>query len=316
VDFEPTPEQRAIVEAVGALCARHAGAARAAELAAKGEMDAALEQALDDAGFFDVALADGGGPLEAALVVEAVARGAGLAAAGAGALVAPFVAGRSVARPVALARAGDRHPVRYAAHARTLLRLDADGASLVALGPGDAAPVRSRYGFPLGRLGADALARRGEPLGPGAGGRLVAAWRVALCAELVGTMDGALARTTAYLRERRQFGRPIAAFQAVQHRLAECAIAIDGARWLAREAAWRGAPVEASATAAAFAADAAARVFAECHQLSGAVGYTLEHGLHVFTMRLVALRLELGGAAAHRRAAAHARWPALRARRP
>jgi hypothetical protein len=66
--------------------------------------------------------------------------------------------------------------------------------------------------------------------------------------------------------------------------------------------------VEAAATAAAHALAAAGRVFDETHQLSGAMGYTREHDLHVFSMRLPALRLEAGGVAAQRRAVAAARW--------
>ena len=121
-------------------------------------------------------------------------------------------------------------------------------------------------------------------------------------------MQGALDATVGYLRERRQFGRAIASFQAVQHRLAWCAVQVAGSRWLALEAAARGAPAEASALAAAHAAHTAKRVFAETHQLSGAIGFTREHALHVWSMRLQALRLELGGAAEHARAAARARW--------
>ena len=110
------------------------------------------------------------------------------------------------------------------------------------------------------------------------------------------------------MKRRRQFGRAIGSFQAVQHRLAECFVWAEGARWLTLEAAWAGAPAEAAATAAAHALAAAGRVFDETHQLSGAMGYTREHDLHVFSMRLPALRLELGGLAAQRRAVAAARW--------
>ena len=148
----------------------------------------------------------------------------------------------------------------------------------------------------------------GEDLGPGAAARLRDAWRVALAVETAGSMAGALDATLEYLKQRRQFGRAIASFQAVQHRLAACAVWVEGARWLAFEAAAKGAPAEAAAIAAAHAAFAAKRVFAETHQLSGAIGYTREHPLHVFSMRLQALRLELGGAPEHARAAARARW--------
>ena len=94
----------------------------------------------------------------------------------------------------------------------------------------------------------------------------------------------------------------------MQHRLAECAVSVEGARGLMLEAAWLGARPEAAAVAAAHATTAAARVFRETHQLSGAIGYTREHDLHVWSMRLQALRLELGGAAAQRRAVAESRW--------
>ena len=42
--------------------------------------------------------------------------------------------------------------------------------------------------------------------------------------------------------------------------------------------------------------------------MSGAMGFTREHDLHVWSMRLQALRLELDGASGHKRAAARARW--------
>jgi alkylation response protein AidB-like acyl-CoA dehydrogenase len=306
VDLDPSPEQAAIAEAVARLLARGAGPERAIALAREGAYDDALERALDEAGFLDAALATG--PLEAALVVEAVARAAGVVAIGAGALVAPLVAGRRLPGPVALARAGDLGaPLRFAAHARTLLLHDGARARAVALEPGDAEPVRSNFGYPLGRL-RPAVASRGEDLGPGAGERLLAAWRVALAAEAVGAMAAALDATVAHAKRRRQFGRAIGSFQAVQHRLAECAVRVEGSRWLVYEAAARGAPAEAAAIAAAHATESARSLFSETHQLSGAMGFTREHALHAFSMRLATLRLEAGGAAEHQRAAAEARW--------
>ena len=114
--------------------------------------------------------------------------------------------------------------------------------------------------------------------------------------------------TVDYVKRRRQFGRAIGSFQAVQHRLSQCAVAIEGARWLAYEAAERGAPPGEAALAAGYATTAASQVFAETHQLTGAMGFTREHDLHVFSMRLQALRLEAGGASGHHVAAARARW--------
>ncbi len=304
MDFELNDDQRAILEAVGALLERHAGAERAIELDSKSEYDHALDDALGEAGFLQLALGEDTGSLEAALVVEAVAKSGGVVAIGANALVAACTAGRTLPGPVALAVEGSAAPVRYGAHARTLLALDEDEVRLITLEPGDAEPVRSSFGYPMGRV----RIGPGESLGRGSAERMRSWWRVALAAEAVGTMDAALAVTVDYVKQRRQFGRAIGSFQAVQHRLAECAVLVEGSRWLVREAAWLGAPPEASTAAAAHATAAGNRIFTETHQLSGAIGYTREHDLHVWSMRLQALRLELGSTAGHRRALAEARW--------
>jgi alkylation response protein AidB-like acyl-CoA dehydrogenase len=196
--------------------------------------------------------------------------------------------------------------VRFGAHARTALVDCGDEARLVALAPGDGTPVRSNFMLPVGTLALDA--RSGESLGVGSGEALRSWWRVALAAELYGTMSAALEITVAYVKRRRQFGRAIGSFQALQHRLAMCTVLVEGTRWLAFEAASKDDPGESAAVAAAYAAEAANQLFRETHQLTGAMGFTREHDLHVFSMRLQALRLELGGASAHRRAITAQRW--------
>jgi alkylation response protein AidB-like acyl-CoA dehydrogenase len=183
---------------------------------------------------------------------------------------------------------------------------DGDEARVVGVGAGDAQPVKSNFGYPMGRV--RIRSGDGDSLGPGSGPLLRSWWRLAIAAEAVGTMGAALDVTIDYVKRRRQFGRPIGSFQAVQHRLAQCAVLKEGSRWLMYEAAHRGAPAEAAATAAAHAVAAARRVFNETHQFTGAMGFTREHDLHVWSMRLWALRLELDGAAGQRRALARARW--------
>jgi len=314
VDFDPSDDQQAILEAVGQLLDQHAGAERAIALAPKGAYDFELAAALEEAGFLGVADAEGAGPLDAALVVEAVARAAGTVAVGAEALVVPGLGAGELARPVALASADHRGPLRFLAHARTLLVADDDAVRVIALEPGEVESVRSSFGFPVGRFAGASdrlpptLLSRGQALGAGSALRLRDWWRLALALEASGAMRAALDETVAYLKQRRQFGHPIASFQAVQHRLADCAIAVEGSRWLAYEAAYYGAPAERAATAASYALAAAGQVFAETHQLSGAIGFTREHDLHVWTMRLRALCLELGGTVAHRRALTALRW--------
>jgi alkylation response protein AidB-like acyl-CoA dehydrogenase len=311
VDFELSDDQRAILEAVEGLLEQRAGAARAIALATRGAYDHELESALDEAGFLDVVLDENAGLLEAVMVVEAAARHGGVAAIGAAAIVAPALLGRRPPGPIALASREDATNVRYAAHARTLLVLDGDEARMLELDPSDAAAavaVRSNFGLPVGRIEVDL--RGGESLGPKSGPRLHALWQVAVAAECAGVMSAALQVTVDYARERRQFGRAIGSFQALQHRLAICKVRVEGTRWLAYEAAASDAQPEAAAAAAGYAADAARELFTETHQISGAMGFTREHDLHVWSMRLPLLAQDMGGASSHHRALARARWGA------
>jgi len=192
MDFESNDEQRAVLEAVGALLARHAGAARAIELARSGEYDHALDRALCDGGFVDIAASMSA--LEAVLVAEAVAKAAGRTSYAASALIAPHVVGESVDGPVAVAAADDTGPVRFGADARTLLVLDGDDARIVELEPGGIEPLPSNFGYPMGEIPASRRSG-GRTLAAGSGARLRDWWRVALAVEASGTMASALAVT-------------------------------------------------------------------------------------------------------------------------
>jgi alkylation response protein AidB-like acyl-CoA dehydrogenase len=286
VDFEPTEDQRAITEAVSRIVRARAGAKRARELLTAGAYDHELAAALKDAGFVGVAAA--AGALGAVLALEEIARQGALVAYGASALVAPGI-GRELASPLAVAVAGDHGPVRYGAHARTLLVVGEGPARVRPLAPGDARPVGSSFAFPLAHVPQDG----GEALDDATSMRVCAWWRVAVAAEIVGTASAALDLTLAHVKERHQFGRPIGAFQALQHRLAECTVLLEGSRWLARESAWLGAPPEQAELAATHAAATAKRVFQEAHQMHGAMGLTREHDLYLWSTRLPVLWVEL-----------------------
>lgn len=300
-------DQQAVLASVDTVLGRMAGPERVRALGGDAPAyDHELEEALDDAGFLDLYGDKDASPLEAALVVGAVARAAGAVAAGARALVAPAVVRGAVPGPVALTTTGHRGPVRYGFRARTLLVAGPDEATLVFLDEGSARPVEARYGYPFGEVDV----RGGTSLGPGSAARMRAWWRVALAVEMVGTMEAALELTLEHLRGREQFGRPLGSFQAVQHRLAECKVAIEGSRWLALEAAWNGAPDEAAAAAVLHAASAARRVHPELHQFTGALGFTTEYDLHLWTMRLPALWLEADWMERPSQALSAARWDA------
>lgn len=308
VDLTPSEQQQFVLDAVGKLLEQHAGEARAMELLPDGGYDAALDTALDDAGFGAIALGDETGALEAALVAHEVALASGTVSFAARSLVAPMVLGEVPEGPVTLARNGATVPLRFGPHARTVLLDAGEEARRLVVSPDDWEPVdNGRAGYPLARL-KPGSALGAASLGPGSGERLRSWWRVALALETAAAMKGAVDTTVTYVKDRVQFSRPIGSFQAVQHRLAQCTVWIEGARWLALEAAAKGAPADGAATAAGHATGAADSVFRETHQLHGAMGFTREYQLHVFTMRLPALLQELGGPSAHRRALARQKF--------
>jgi alkylation response protein AidB-like acyl-CoA dehydrogenase len=306
VRFELDADQRAVLDAVEGILESNAGPARARQLGGdQPRHDAELAELLRAQGFLGLAGEEGAGPLDAGLVVEAVARHAGVISVGPEALVVPgALGGRSLAAPVVLAVARTTDPVRFAADAATLVSVDESEAYVVDLRPGDAEPVASRFGYPMARV----HRWDGESLGPGSSAAVRAWWRVAVAVEVAGVARAALDTTVGHVRDRHQFGRPLGSFQGVQHRLAECEVLAQGARWLALEAAWARADPERAAAAAAQAVRVADRVFWETHQFSGALGFTVEYDLHLWTMRLPALRAELLALGSPATALAATRW--------
>ena len=306
MDLELNETEQSIVASLRVLLDRHAGPARAKHLAAEAEPDLSLMAALAAAGLLDLFTDDHAGPSAAGLVTEEVARAAGVVPAGARALVVPAVApGIGLPPLVTVAEEGAAAPVRFAASADALLLIGQDQARLLTRGEWAAVSERSKYGYPVARLQAAAA---GHGLGPGSADVARRWWQASLAAEIAGTAQAAVDLTTRYLKEREQFGRPIGAFQALQHRLAECLVQVECVRWLAREAIGLGAPATAAAAAAVLAAGAARLVTQETHQLTGAMGFTLEYDLHVWSLRLQCLRVECGGIGGHAEALVRARW--------
>ena len=128
---------------------------------------------------------------------------------------------------------------------------------------------------------------------------------VALSAELVGVAQRALDMATDYAKEREQFGRPIGAYQAVSHRLADMLWAVEEARSLTYYAAWTAdadpdALPLASHMAKARASDAAASVAHDAIQTLGGIGFTWEHDVHFLLKRAKVSGQMLGTAGQHR----------------
>lgn len=117
-------------------------------------------------------------------------------------------------------------------------------------------------------------------------------------------LQGGLESVIGHVSDRRQFGRPLGAFHAVQHRLAACASQIAAAKWLTLKAGVGTAGD--TLMALAYAQDAVDPVVYDLHQFMGAMGLTLEHPLYRWTYRAKLLKSDLGGASRHYRKLADA----------
>jgi len=135
----------------------------------------------------------------------------------------------------------------------------------------------------------------------------------AKCAEMVGGAERVLEMTLEYAKVREQFGKPIGSFQAIQHHCANMAVDVLGARFIAYEAIWRlSEGLEAAAEvsmAKAWTSDAYQRVCSLGHQVHGAIGFTREHDLQLYSRSAKAAELSFGDGDYHREKVAE--WLAL-----
>ena len=127
---------------------------------------------------------------------------------------------------------------------------------------------------------------------------------LALCAEGIGAMDKALAITIDYMKQRKQFGRPIAEFQALRHRVVEHSLALFNLRSLVRVAAGAfdrqsGEARKAVAAAKWLAGRAARQIGHDVLQLHGAIGFQDETAISHYAKFLVSLDAMLGDSEYH-----------------
>lgn len=320
---EPAPIDTLFTDALAALLADHCAPAtvRAIEAAASspGGSDALpgwqpLWRALADAGFAD------------ALVPEALG-GAGLTLAqvaplwsltGAHALPLPL-AETQLARAV-LARAGQAAPDGPVALARVHAQADGQRHALAVPGARSAVAVLASDGTKLRLL---ALANaQAEPAAFELDATLrwpAAAWDAApalrmtalpdlrqwqalvLAQQLAGALGAVFERTLTHANERQQFGRAIGKFQAIQHQLSVMAEEVFAARMAAQIGCWADAAGDGLAvdplrvaTAKARCSEAALQVAALAHAIHGAIGFTREFDLQLYTRRLHAWRQAAG----------------------
>ena len=207
-----------------------------------------------------------------------------------------------------------RGTVGLARGAQARLVPDASGASFVVLVDGASARLLAAADLQLTERDPIDLTRRyasvaasngaGEEL-PGDVAGALDRIAVALAAESVGIAQRMMEESVAYAKERKQFGQPIGANQAVSHRCAQMLMESESARSATLYAAWTAdyepdSLALAAASAKAYASDAGWRVSASALQVHGGIGFTWEHDLHFFLKRARTNAQLFGSAAEHR----------------
>jgi alkylation response protein AidB-like acyl-CoA dehydrogenase len=128
-----------------------------------------------------------------------------------------------------------------------------------------------------------------------------AALALGRCLQITGAMEAALDLSVQYVQDRKQFGQPLAKFQAIQHSLAlaaeeiaACTAMTDLVLACAVREGIAAARMPALLDAAALVADRAVDVVYDiCHQVHGAIGFTREYALHRHSLNLLRWRDEL-----------------------
>jgi alkylation response protein AidB-like acyl-CoA dehydrogenase len=319
MDFGLTDDQRDIQRTARELLGSRAGAERVREHAEAARTDEALWKELGELGWPGIAVAEehggqGLGAVELAILCEELGR-----------TIAPVPFLPSVLAATLIEHAGsDEQRERWlpglasgeltgaAGDAPELIHGGEGAGVIVVVSGGEARLVEGAEAEPAASIDPTRPAARvpadaGDPL-PGDVAAATDRALVAVAAELVGVCDRALEMTVAYVKERKQFGTPVGAYQAVSHRCAQMLLDTEGARAAVSFAAWAadagaggdGLLPEAAAMAKAAASDAGREVTAAAIQLHGGIGFTWEADVHWLFKRAQLDAALLGGASTHR----------------
>jgi alkylation response protein AidB-like acyl-CoA dehydrogenase len=126
------------------------------------------------------------------------------------------------------------------------------------------------------------------------------------CAEVVGILDAVLGMTIRWALDRHSFGRPLASYQALKHRLADMKMWLEACRGITygavSDVAARDPGSQLTVSAAkSYLGEHASTLAHECVQLHGGIGVTWEHDLHLFLRRITLYRSMFGTPAEHHR---------------
>ena len=291
LDLAYSAEQQELARSVDGLCRR---CGTGAGFTDSEPLPQDYWSGLADLGVLALGTADGGGgSLEIAAAMER------LGAHGApGPLVGTFVAGAlldpSEMEPVAegrkLASVGQPPLMPWAAGAEVFIELESEGAWLCepAAAP---EPVETTAGEPWGRVELQRMRHLGDGTKAGAVGEAASA------AYLAGAAGHLVDIASEYAKDRVQFNRPIATFQAISHPLASCSVSVTASRIMAREAASAidngdpDAPAAAARARLSAVASAAAAAH-QAHQTFGAIGFTIEGPVAHVSLRIRQLSLQ------------------------
>jgi alkylation response protein AidB-like acyl-CoA dehydrogenase len=323
MDFGLTDDQRDIQRTARDLLAERARPERVREHAESGRMDTELWQELSELGWPGIAISEsyGGGGLgaiELSILCEELGRSLApvpfLASAMAAAVIEhggspeqcerwlPGLASGETIGALGAATDGTADFVVGGADGQVLVLVEDDGSAVViAAEDADVSPLASID--PTRSAARVSAGGAGEALPDGCVG--LGRALVAVSSELVGVCERALEMTVAYVKERKQFGVPVGAYQAVSHRCAQMLLETEKARSLAAFAAWTAdsdpeALSEAAAMAKAAASDAGREVTASAIQAHGGIGFTWEADVHWLYKRAQIDATLLGGAGPHR----------------
>ena len=121
---------------------------------------------------------------------------------------------------------------------------------------------------------------------------------VCKCAEMVGGGQMVLEMATEYAKERKQFGKPIGAYQAIQHHCANMLIDVESSRFITYKTAWmvsQNLPcVKQVAITKAWVSDRYKNVAGLGHQVQGAAAYIIEHAMPLYSRRASASAVAFG----------------------
>jgi alkylation response protein AidB-like acyl-CoA dehydrogenase len=185
----------------------------------------------------------------------------------------------------------------------------ADGVGLFLLDPAAPGVTVTRQdtttGIPEARVDLDGAPVELLVLGQDALDRVIEHALTALCAIGLGVFDRELRMTAEYTSTRKQFDKPLAAFQAVGQRAADAFIDTEAIRLTTWQAAWRleqGLPATTEVAIAKFwLADGGQRVAAAAQHLHGGIGVDRDYPLHRYYLWAKWLQLAMGGASEHLR---------------